>query len=281
MLNVIRLSPLGLMAALIVSTASDAGATALLVPAYFSPDDDAADWTQLTSAASKVSVTAIFNPNSGPGNAADPAYTSALTAFRAAGGQALAYVHTQKPNGTLRSLSSVEADVDKYRSFYTFDGVFVDEMTDDSNAADVSFYTNLYNYIKNENPAYTVVGNPGTNVPQAYTAAADVLVTYEDTSAKYTANMPDAWTQSAPASGFAHIVYEASASSLGATLKQATSQNAGYFYATDDGADGNPYDSLPSYWTTEVNAVAVPEPACGAMAIAGIVLMGRRNRVKD
>lgn len=268
-------------AAALSAVASHASATALLVPAYFHPADHAAEWAALATAAPRVSVTAIFNPASGPGTSTDAAYAPALAALRAAGGRALGYVHTQNADGSLRAAATVHAEVDAYATLYgTIDGIFVDEMT--SNLANAPYYASLYTYVKSNHAGYTVVGNPGTDVPQAYAAAADVLVTAEDFQSAYADYTPRSWTQSKPASGFASILHDAPASTLSATLAQAQAQNVGYVYVTDDGADGNPYDSLPSYWLAEVNAVSAPEPATlASIASIGLVTLRRRRRQEE
>jgi hypothetical protein len=38
-------------------------------------------------------------------------------------------------------------------------------------------------------------------------------------------------------------------------IQLASERGAAWIYVTDDGADGNPYDDVPSYWTTEGNTV--------------------------
>jgi len=81
----------------------------------------------------------------------------------------------------------------------------------------------------------------------------------------------------AAANRFATIVHDASASQLSGILSKAATDNIGYVYVTDDGADGNPYDSLPSYWSAEVAAVTVPEPTACGFAVIGVVQLARRR----
>ncbi|MDB5328271.1 MAG: hypothetical protein JWM57_3840 [Phycisphaerales bacterium] len=269
-------TPFRQASALLVCTAAiPVHAAGLLVPAYFQPADHAADWAALTSGASKVAVTAIFNPNSGPGTAAEPAYTSALATFRAAGGTAVAYVHTHNTDGSLRTAAAVDDEINRYRSFYQFDGIFVDEMS--NTTTDVSYYLSLYSSIKAKDANWVLIGNPGTNVPSGYSNVADQLVTFEDYAINYAANTPRSWTQSQPASRFATIVHDASASQLTGILSKASTDHVGYVYVTDDGADGNAYDSLPSYRAAEVAAVTVPEPTACGFAVLGLAQLARRG----
>src|SRR5437899_3057166 len=58
----------------------------ILVPAYFYPSPSGSPWGQLTTAAATVRITAIMNPNSGPGATFDANYAAAVNDLRAAGG---------------------------------------------------------------------------------------------------------------------------------------------------------------------------------------------------
>lgn len=58
-------------------------ALSLLVPAYFYPSDNGSlYWDKLADAAMSVQVTAILNPNSGPGNAQDSSYAAKIDQVR-------------------------------------------------------------------------------------------------------------------------------------------------------------------------------------------------------
>ena len=43
-----------------------------------------------------------------------------------------------------RPLDQVKADVDRYDGFYTLDGFFIDEVTNDANEAHLDYYAALY-----------------------------------------------------------------------------------------------------------------------------------------
>ncbi|KAF1029743.1 MAG: hypothetical protein GAK40_00343 [Burkholderia plantarii] len=172
------------LATLLVAGGS-AQAADLVVPAYFYPSGTGATaWSTLATNAASVPITAIVNPNSGPGTAVDPAYTSAIAKVRAAGGKVIAYVHTSYGS---RSLSDVTADINRYLAYYTVDGFFIDEMANDSTTAHVQYYQSLYNYIKGLSANYQVVNNPGANLPEIYASlpVADRFVVYEDQQANY------------------------------------------------------------------------------------------------
>ena len=136
----------------------------IVVPAYIYPDVQGLKyWNQMVASASKVSLTVILNPNSGPGSYrprppdklcldaraadVDPTLVGLVKQLRAKGSKVIGYVYSQ---GGKRNLSKVYSDVDKYISYYPIDGIFVDEMSND--AKTVGYYKSLYTYIKGKNP---------------------------------------------------------------------------------------------------------------------------------
>src|SRR5205814_2638949 len=132
-------------------------------------------------------------------------YTRAVSALRNSGGLVIGYVYSSY---TMRAIAEVKTDIDRYNSFYTIDGIFVDEMTNDSDAAHLAYYEELYRYIKGKQPSYLVVGNPGINTLANYLLrpAADALVTFENNTG-YAQYVPDPWTQTQPAISFADLCY--------------------------------------------------------------------------
>ncbi len=247
------------LGALGIAWAGAAHAVDIVVPAYFYPSGaGAAAWGTLTTTAPLIPLTAILNPASGPGTAVDPNYTTVVTNLRAAGGKVIAYVHTSYGK---RALAAVTNDINTYLSFYQVDGFFIDEMANDSSAAHVQYYQSIYNYIKGLSAGYQVVNNPGTNIPEVYASlpVADRFVVFENTQANYAAYAPAAWQASYPASKFIHIVYGASALQMVTDLAFAILNGAGGVFVTSLTLP-NPYDGLPSYWSSEVST-ANPPPA--------------------
>src|SRR5450432_513991 len=100
-----------------------AGTVGVIVPAYFNPATDPSDWAAMTAAAAEIPLTAILNPNSGPGTSQDPGYVTAINTLEAAGGKVVGYVDTA--GGTV-PLSTVEAEISAYVSFYNINGIFLD-----------------------------------------------------------------------------------------------------------------------------------------------------------
>lgn len=239
---------------LCVVQAGQASAETLVVPAYFYPGSTGGYWNQVDTAARSVPTVAILNPNSGPGTAADPNYLQALDKLHAAGGKVYGYVHTSY--GT-RPISDVTGDINTYIALYPVDGFFIDEMTSDAGSASLNYYLSIYNYVKGRNAAYGVMGNPGTSVPEIYASlpVADSLVVFESSAKAFASYQPAAWQAGYPAERFVSIVYAASKSQMPGIVQFSAAHGIGNVYVTPDHG-GNPYDTLPSYWTAEVSQAA-------------------------
>ena len=247
----------------------------LLVPAYFYPADSGSDyWQALDAAAARVGVTAIVNVNSGPGDALDPNYLAVVESLRAAGGRVLGYVHTSWGG---RSAAAERADVDAYLARYPLDGFFIDEMATDIGT--LAHYTDLYGYIKGKGAQLTVLGNPGVPTDPAYFGAADVIVGFEGYAADY-ARLPPGYLDPAYTRRLASIIHEASEAQMAEFIANSATLGLAMIYVTDDRMP-DPYDTLPSYWTQEVErAAALPAPGTLALGAAGALawLASRRHR---
>ena len=240
---------------LIVLTISTTHAAPLgiMVPAYFYPTPDGY-WNELDSAAARVPLVVIMNPDNGPGTSKNKAYVQALLKLRHAGGKTIGYIHTSYG---ARTLADVEQDIDLYLSFYVMDGFFVDEMTNDSDSRHVDYYATIYQYIKAKGANYTVTGNPGSNTQENYIAKPtdDSFMIFEDNATNYVGFVPSHWVAKYSAQQFAHLPYAvATADTMSNYVKLAINRNANWIYITDNTLP-NPYNALPSYWTNEVDLV--------------------------
>jgi Spherulation-specific family 4 len=240
----------------------------VLVPSYIYPKAGGA-WDQMAADAKTVSITAILNPASGPGTVPnsdaqkgpfpgpDSNYQAAVSKLQLAGGQVIGYIHTSYDDGTI-SLATIKNEMLAYQNSYHVNGIFIDEMTSDAVPAHLAYYQQIYQMAHSLNANWIVVGNPGTPpVTAAYltTPTADVLVDFENTSAKYASFMPQSWQASYPPTKFAQIIYGASSiATMQADVSLVAKANAGYIYVTD-GSGGNPYSALPTYFNQFVTAV--------------------------
>jgi hypothetical protein len=230
-----------------------------LVPAYTYPDwwNTPNNWYRMCDAmnVSGGPSTAVMNPASGPGAAANPDYQRVLDHCHAHGQRIVGYVHTSYG---ARPAADVIAEVDAtYRFYPAIDGIFLDEMSTSQTTA--PYYRNLYAYIKSKPGARDVVGNPGTAASSGWqldTPVADEVVIFEGTAAQYQQWSPPGWSMRRVASQISHLVYGAStANAMRQVCSRSKTRNAGYMYVTDDVLP-NPWDTLPAapYWASEVAA---------------------------
>lgn len=229
-----------------------AGGLSLMVPAYFYPDPGG-DWERLAVAAKRVPLIAILNPNSGPGNAVDAEYAKAIKAVRTAGGRITGYVSTAYGQ---RPTADAKADILRYHQWYTLDGFFLDEMSNDGGVASVAYYQELHDYILRLKPTYHITGNPGTQTSEIYVTkpTVDTVVTFENGSG-YPGYVASSWNKKYPAHRFCHLLHSVpSTTTLTNAVQLAQARNAGFLYVTDDVLD-NPWDRLPTYWDTELNLI--------------------------
>ncbi|CAM3659030.1 spherulation-specific family 4 protein [Paracidovorax anthurii] len=251
----------------------------VLVPAYFHPSSGT-EWSRLASGAStnpSVSITAILNPDNGIFTAADASYVSAINQFIAGGGKVVGYVYTGYGTGS-RSLAAIKANIDNYIAVYgrsAISGIFLDEMASETSRLD--FYREIYSYIKAKDSSLRVIGNPGMVPAAGYAAVADVLVTFEGRNSTYATYDPRTtpWLYTVANSHQSSLVHNtATCADMQRAVQSAASAlyNAGPVYMTnleyDPVADvGNPWASLPSYWTGLLQTVAAVNqgrtpPAC-------------------
>ena len=141
------------------------------------------------------------------------------------------------------SLATAEAEIDDYFNWYHVNGIFVDEMSDDSNPQHLQYYESLYQYAHSLQSNWTVVGNPGevTTQPYAQLPVADVLVNYENDTNYSTAFTPPSWQQSYSAQHFANIIDNvASVSTMQTDVSLAAQRDTGWLYVTNlSGSNGD------------------------------------------
>jgi len=240
----------------------------ILVPAYFLPSSGTG-WSQMAASASGtpgVRITAILNPSNGVFTTANAQLLSAARDLVTSGGSVVGYVYTRYGNGT-RSMADIKTNIDRYLALYGRDvisGIFLDEMASD--ARQIDFYREIYSYIKSKDAALRVMGNPGTTPADVFATAADLLVTFEGTAADYQNYDPrsrSAWLYALPNARQSALVHNTdTCTAMQTAVRSAASArfNAGVVYATDlrynaSTGVGNPWASLPTYWTSLVSTV--------------------------
>ena len=233
-------------------------------------------WTRLVNAGLVLGgdIHIIFNPASGPGvGLVDPNYVNdvgegPLVEFHATGGTVLGYIATSY---AVRSLAEVEAEIDLYYdpaywggAGVLIDGIFFDEMSND--LVDTGYYHTLRDHVRAHDAAARVVGNPGvastvnpsgqtTWTVADYADSADTIVTFEGNASRYRADYTaPSWAATHAPDHFAHVIHSEPVTSVMITdLSLAVARKAAFVYVTDDVMD-NPYDLIPSYWVSELDA---------------------------
>jgi hypothetical protein len=240
----------------------------IVVPAYFYPTGT--HWVNMVNTL-KTGDIAIYNPYNGPGSSKDVNYTNGINAATAKGIMMMGYVYTGYGG---RSASSVKADIDTFYNWYGTTNIFFDEV--DNTTAKLSYYQDLYNYVKSRGGKVMI--NPGTMTIEDYVNVADYLMIVETDYGKYSSGSfsISSWVNKYPANRFIHLIYATNSSYLANAINLSKQRNAGYIYVTDDVLD-NPWDTLPPYWSTEVNLrcsgvlTATPNVKKGDANLDGII----------
>jgi Spherulation-specific family 4 len=213
------------------------------IPAYFYPSAGGL-WNTADSSAPGVGIM-VANVANGPGTTVNSDYASAITAARAAGVQVFGYVHTTY--GAIGT-GTVEANINAWRTLYGVTSIFVDEAS--TSSSELSYYQTLSSYVHTVAGAQTMI-NFGTLPAQSEMTAGDILVTFEGAYSSYGSTRFPSWVASYPPSRFYNIVYHVPDQlSMLSVLREAASAGVGQVYATNDILP-NPYDTLPSYLSTE------------------------------
>ncbi len=240
----------GILALLIIGSsfsfvphpASAASQTGVMVALYTYPDSTWDIVAQAKAAHPSVPVVAIINPNNGPGSSRDSNYVSGIQKLHAAGVVVLGYDAT---GYTSRGTGAVESDINTWKSLYSIDGIFFDEMS--NVAGDENFYSTVSHYAKSQGYAMTV-GNPGTDTLPSYIGTVDNLMIYENPGLPVLSIL-QGWHASYDKSNFSMIAF--GVGSISTSFLASASNTVGYIDLTNDNLP-NPYDSLPPYFATLV-----------------------------
>ncbi|KAF8609934.1 hypothetical protein BDV93DRAFT_517160 [Ceratobasidium sp. AG-I] len=239
-------------------------ASGVIIPLYLYPGDNCAAWTNAISAVTNhpnLPFYIIVNPNSGPGGVGtqpDANYQACVPKLRPAGSNVklIGYVRTDYTN---IPQATVEAEIRTYaqwNSAYHVDGIFFDEVLGSSDAQ--SRYSGYSSYTKQQFPGGFVTLNPGTSaIPDAYFSFADQIVTVERYFSDFS---PSAYkiSTATPASKQAVILHDSPSTLPSSTITQIVkTDKIGAVYITDDveANGGNPYNDLPTYWSSFLSAV--------------------------
>ncbi|HZW85092.1 MAG TPA: spherulation-specific family 4 protein, partial [Nitrososphaerales archaeon] len=222
------------------SAASGSPSMGMVIPLYTYPTDGT--WTQVIQARQaypNVPILAIINPNSGPGSSLDSNYVQGIKNLQGAGVTVLGYVDTAYAGD---SISSVESNVNLYKSWYAVNGIMFDDMS--NLATDAPYYATLGSYVHSDGMTVSM-GNPGTSVPTVFIGGLDILCVYESTG------LPALSFITYPGFSPSNFAVVALDVPLSSSFLTSASTLVSWVYLTD-ASGSNPYDVLPSYLTSEL-----------------------------
>jgi Spherulation-specific family 4 len=152
-----------------------------------------------------------------------------------------------------RAISSVETEVNDYKSWYGVNGIFLD--LTQGTPGEFSYYQTLANFIRSTIPNGVVWLNPGVYPDRSFMSIANVVMVFEGPYSSYLSDQVPSWVSQYSPSQFAHVIYETPSSDLASAISLSRKRRAGHLFVTDLSGSGNPYGALPSYWSQEAGAV--------------------------
>ena len=269
-----------LVLATLLSAAAGGGITSpnelrILLPLYAYPewwDAPAYRWDEVAAQGANAPITAILNPDNGPGiGFPNSDYVVGMADLAGGGVRMIGYVYTSYG---ARPLTNVFADIDAYAASTNITGIFVDECASGTNL--LAYYTQVYAHVRGTPGLDLVVVNPGTHIAEAYLSApaADVAVIFENESG-WTNYVADGYVAGLPPSRFAALPFAVpDAAGMESAVDLAVQRNVGWIYVTDDDLP-NPWDAIPPYWTNLAALVA----AYRRTAAAGVASTGAQLRL--
>jgi hypothetical protein len=231
----------------------------MLVPLYEYPEPPAADWVTVTAAAPPVRYL-VVNPDSGPGNSADPNYVTVIGNAQAAGLTVLGYIDTD--HSTV-AISAVQADAGLWETLYGVTSVFLDRVS--STATYGSTYAAVYgdSYVTAAGSggygalfgiSGTTVLNVGAVPDEEFASYGDVIVVFDGPYSAWSSFTPGSWFSAYPPGKFGVIAYDAeTAAEMKSVISAGETYGIGVFYVTDGVGD---FAGLPAYFSSELTYVS-------------------------
>ncbi|NJR39198.1 MAG: Spherulation-specific family 4 [Leptolyngbyaceae cyanobacterium CSU_1_4] len=254
---------------IVFNSVANENALRILIPLYIYPthyQPETYAWQHLALAQSHVPITAIINPNSGPGNGSPNLdYAQGLADLRAADITLLGYVSTRYGE---REIAEVKREIDLYHQYYQVNGIFLDEAA--SSLTQLKYYQELYTYIKTKPALSQVVLNQGTQPDEEYLSqsAADTVVIFENYAREWAGYALPSYLSNYAADRLSILVHSApDVETMKQIIDLALARHVKYVYVTDDrpdSADQDPWNQLPSYWNEEIKYIQALNQAASA-----------------
>ena len=228
----------------------------ILIPLYSYPDlgQENSIWQKLIDTKQNnpnIEIVAIINPNNGHFIEENSDFAQGIQELTEADIKVIGYVYTQYGN---RETQDIVDDIEAYREFYKDDGVsgiFFDETSTDTNL--LNYYSNLSSEARNRDLTYIIL-NPGMTTDQSYvdSGIANLIVSYENPNEELLTNPPETYNNPTKTTELSILIYEMEDDNVDDLIDFAREHKFSYIYFTEDGADGNPWDSISQYFEDEV-----------------------------
>ena len=228
----------------------------ILIPLYSYPDlnQNNSIWQKLIDtkkANPNIEIVAIVNPSNGHFREKNSDYTRGIQDLIKANIKVVGYVYTKYGK---RDTQDVIDDIEAWKEFYKDEGVsgiFFDETSTNANL--LSHYSNLSTQAKERGLEYIIL-NPGITTDQSYvdSGIADLIVTYENPNNELLSNPPATYNTPTKTTELSLLIYEMEDDNVDDLISFAREHKFSYIYFTEDGSDGNPWDSISQYFDDEV-----------------------------
>ncbi len=218
----------------------------LLVPLYSFPTDNGGKyWQNVGQAANRIPIAVIW----GLLDTTDQdIYRQWLPVLRQ-GKYARLYAYVATNDG-LRPMDTVEAKVRYYATNFDIDGIFFDEVSNDSSK--ISYYKALVQYAKSFDRVKKVILNSPYSPPWfADSTGADIVIIFENYARYWDEFNKSEYLNLSPERKAVIINEVITRSKMIDLVNDCVRYNIGYIYVTN-----TDYDKLPRYWDDLVSAVA-------------------------
>ena len=234
----------------------------ILIPLYSYPNwynKDSYVWQKIIDIQNShpnAKIVAIVNPSNGHFREDNSDFSRGIQDLVKAKIKVVGYVYTKYAN---RATEEVVDDIEAWRNFYKEDGVsgiFFDETSTDGN--DLAHYRNLTNEARDRGLDFTIL-NPGITTDQTYidSGIANVVVSYENPNRELLNNPPSSYNQPSQTTELSLLIYKMEDDTVDDLISFAREHKFGYIYFTEDGFDGNPWDTISEYLEDEVSKAVV------------------------
>jgi Spherulation-specific family 4 len=223
------------------------GCQSTFVPAYFY---SSTIWDQAISTKPDPTVM-LLNVDNGVGTSPLSHFQTLVKQAQNAGITVLGYSSTEYG---ARAISSVETEVNDYKSWYGVNGIFFD--LTQGTSGELSYYQTLANYVRSKISGGVVWLNPGSYPDPSFMSIANVVMVFEGSYSSYLSDQVPSWISQYSPSQFAHVLYDTPQSDFASAVNLSRKRRAGHLFVTDLSGSGNPYGALPSYWSQEAGDVS-------------------------